>query len=130
MLTATDLANMQETQNAAMLDKCVILSFVEGNTDQYGYEMPTYIEGPLTACGLSFAHREAEADYSQKPLADATLRLPYSTQIKTSDRVRVTHRFGIAEPNPYTYEIVGLPLFGPSGVFVRLRRITNEAESV
>lgn len=134
MLDLTDLANMRETQESAMLDQCVILSFGEEQMDAYGYKTPAYTEGPLIACGLSFSsaylHREAESAFTQKPLADATLRLPYGTVIKETDRVRVTHRFGIAEPAPVTYEIAGLPSYGPSGVFVKLRRITNEAESV
>lgn len=125
-LTAPDLAMMQVTQQAHMMDTCRLLTFGTGPVDEYGVTRPLYTEGGDLACGFYFGSgRRAEATGSQVPLSDAVLRLPLGTAIKQTDRVRLIARFGIALTIPENFEVVGQPMQGPSGLTVRINRVTT-----
>jgi hypothetical protein len=127
MLTADDLAGMQATQTAAMLDRCEIWTFAAGAVDAYGRPAPGWVRHGESVCGFDPRPGGREAlGGAQAPLYDARLRLPLDTVIDRLARVRVTQRFGVAQGAPRTYELTGEPAAGPSGLVCRLQLVTTD----
>jgi len=125
-----DMAMMQEAQTGHMQDTCRILVYQAGERTGYGKRQPVYSDGPTIECGLSFPSRQYEAPGgSQFPLTEARLRVPFGTAIKPSDRILVTHRFGIMKTTPERFEVIGLAGQGPSGILLNLKRVTSEADN-
>lgn len=128
--TTTELERMQGTQVQAMQDVCVILEHVDGVTDEYGMPVPVWIEGPVTECGYD-GRRHLEAGVpagtptTQVEMTDGRLRLPIDTRIEITDRVRLTHRFGVMLATPIMYELTGEPRRGPSGLVVDVQKVVN-----
>lgn len=120
------LARMQATQQAHMPDACVIEHFTSGAAqDEHGKVLDDYVAGYTGPCGINFPAARYEAlNGTSEPLVDARLRLPLGTVVNSTDRVRITHRFGVPELTPQTYEIVGSPGPGPSGLICKVRRVT------
>lgn len=109
-----------------MQDTCVVLTYASVAKDLHGRPQASWTANTPTKCGFDPKPGGAEAmGTAQLPLYDASLRLPLSTVVDHLDRVRVSHRFGVAEVAPITYEIVGQPRQGPSGLVLRLKRITG-----
>lgn len=123
--TTAELAGMQATQQSAMMDTCVIEAFSFGLTDEYGKQQPVYTAGVATACGFDPNRHSEVMEGAQVAIADAQLRLPLATVIDQRDRVKVTHRFGVALSNPDVYEVIGEVARGPSGVVVDMRNVTD-----
>jgi head-tail adaptor len=122
MLTSTDLANLQTHQTASMLDTCVIQVYAM-TLDDYGAEVDTYTDGSAIACGVNMTPAsESRTAVMNVERVDATVRLPIATVIKSTDRVKVTHRYGVAITN-IVFEVVGSIRRGPSGLQVALRVI-------
>jgi len=116
MFTAGDLANMQAAQTAAMQDTCVIQSYAR-TLDSYGSPAVTYTDGSAIACGVEMTSgRENRRTDLTAERIDATIRLPIATSIKATDRIKVTHRYGVAAAQ--VYEVVGEVRRGPSGLRV------------
>jgi head-tail adaptor len=123
MLTSTDLANLQTYQTASMLDTCIIQSYAM-TLDDYGAEVDTYTDGSAIACGVNMTPAsESRTATMNVERIDATIRLPIATVIKSTDRVKVTHRFGVAITN-IVFEVVGSIRRGPSGLQVALRVVS------
>lgn len=126
--TATELSRMQTAQDAAMQDTCVVLEYSGGATDDYGMPLPAiYTAGDTLACGLDTNPRGEAMSGAQVAMVDARLRLPIGTVLDVRDRIRVTHRFGVAI-TAETYEILGVPRRGPSGLLVDLKRVTDGSD--
>ncbi len=120
---------MTATQYAAMMDQCVILRYTESGQDARGYPVVTFVAGETVCCGLEHSKTDQEAMLdaakgTQVAMFDGSLRLPKDTVINTRDRVRIIKRFGAAV-DPVSYEIVGTPRLGPSGLLARVKRVTN-----
>lgn len=124
--STTELERMQGVQEGAMQDTCIILQYAAGSGD-YGYGQPTYTTGATVACGLNHKAREVMQD-TQVVLTDAVLRLPIDTAVDNLDRVKVTKRYGMAI-TPETYEILGQPDRGPSGLVLNLRRVSDGSDA-
>jgi hypothetical protein len=128
--STAELAGMQATQETAMMDRCTILSFTAGAADERGLPTVTYVAAATNVpCGLQHSRQNDEAmgetgAGTQVPMFDGTLRLPISTVIKATDRVSITHRFGVALAAAELYELVGNPRRGPSGLLGRVKRVT------
>lgn len=129
MLSKADLAAMQCTQVAAMVDVCELLQRTDGTPDAYGMPTPAYTVVDTVACGLSHSQTNSEAGGSERrgtqvPIEIRRLRLPADTQVSNIDRVRLAKRFGFSI-EPVLYEIVGDPQRGPSGLLVQVRKVTE-----
>lgn len=122
VLSEAELAGMQATQVAAMMDQCELLIRTEVAADDYGMPVVRWLVSGTPMCGLdtkaSREFRQAEAPYY-----DARVRLAIDTDISGVDRVRVTHRFGVALDEAVEYEVVGEAMQGPSGLVVMLRSV-------
>ena len=122
--TTADIAGMRATQQAHMMDRCILLRWT-GSVDSFGKVRATYVPGPELACGLGWreSHEAPDADKTVERW-DMTLRLPVGTSLDPRDRVQVIERFGITEADPITYELAGEPATGPSGLRVPIKRVT------
>ena len=124
--SAAELAGMRSAQTDHMMDSCEILSYTAGTANEYNeQDQPTYPTTYIGACGLNMnpgseRHGQDTTDIQH----DAVLRLPIGTQIKETDRIRVTSRFQ-EYPNSITYEIVAPIQRGPSGIRLLLRKIVT-----
>lgn len=118
-----ELSGMQATQEAAMMDTCVLMRYSE-MLDAINHPVPTWTDGPSTICGLDMTGGEEQRG-SQRVVArwDATIRLPLDTVIDLRDRIRITHRFGQALASGLVYEIAGPAEIGPSGMVTPLKKV-------
>ena len=123
--TSDELERMQAAQGDAMQDTCVRLAYGSSSTDDYGMPVATYTAGEAMSCGFDPTAKEEAMDGTQVVMTDAKLRLPIGTTLDHRDRIRITHRFGVALASPPTFEIIGEPERGPSGLVLNLRLVTD-----
>lgn len=120
VFSTRELARMQETQEAAMMDSCVLMRYSE-SFDAMHHPVPTWTDGPVQACGLNMdSGEEIGGDGRVLVSWSASARLPLGTILDPRDRIRITSRF-LQPTTQLTYEIAGPVLEGPSGLVVRLR---------
>jgi len=121
-LTAVELSRMQANQVESLMDTCVIQVYSE-TIDSYGQPTATYTDESAIDCGLNMnSGRENWRTDMTVTRIDATLRLPLETIIKSTDRVKVTHRFGAAI-TAIVFEVIGAIRRGPSGLSVDLLQV-------
>jgi hypothetical protein len=124
--SAGELSRMQGTQESAMMDTVQRLerSVVK---DQYNADSETFTPGTSYPGGFDPDPSTEGMAASEVAMMDAKLRMPLSVDgvIGTGDRVRITHRFGVALDSPPDFEVVGLPERGPSGLVLTLKRVTK-----
>lgn len=116
---------MRACQEEAMQDACLISRW-SGTPDSLGEMVGSWTpdERP-TRCGLAWSERvEIRDGVKTLVQGEFRLRLPHGTALDPRDRITITARFG--EPvEPETYEIDGTPAVGPSGLVVRLQKVTT-----
>ena len=125
-----ELARMQATQMAAMMHVCQLLRRMETGRDDYGYPLTNYQVVAVSACGFDAAANKEVMDGAQVAVTDARLRLPLSLAetLDNLDRITVTHWFDVEVDEPKTYEIIGEPERGPSGLVLNLRLVTDGSD--
>lgn len=122
--TNGELAGMQRTQQGAMMDLCRIADYAAGAGNAYGQKPAVYTNrGQATICGYDPTATGEVLQGSEVVTIDAALRLPVDTVIDSRDRVTLLERFGAALVVPLTFDVIGNPEQGPSGLVVKLRRI-------
>ena len=123
-LTATELAWMR-TGNAALFgDTCVRLIY-SGTVTRSGDTQPQWTPGATLACRFgSLSGSEQQGVDITKLRYEATLCLAHDATVTYQDRIRLTHYHGEELATPEEFEVVGNPERGPSGLLVRLRRVT------
>ena len=121
-----ELEHLQVAQAGAMFDTCYVLTRTAGTGD-YGYGPATYTAGSAIACGFDPKPREVMGD-TQVEMSDGRLRLPVDTTVTHLDRIKITKRFGVTT-TAQTYEILGQPRRGPSGLVLYLRRVTDGSDA-
>lgn len=119
-----ELAAMQVAQDAHMMDACTIDAYSAGAADAYGNPSDGWTSGSEIACGFKQAKPREIMGTTRVPEWDAQLRLPIDTAVDPRDRITLTKRHGVAV-TPVTYEILGSPRRGPSGLVVDLVKITD-----
>ena len=125
-LSPTELARMQATQESAMQDTCVILTRSTA-VDDYNWPVESWADGVVSVCGLNFDPRTEGMTDTQVEQVDLEMRLPLGKEslITATARVKVTKRYGVTiSPQP-VYEVVSGPDRGPSGLVVKLERVTD-----
>lgn len=118
-----EITRMRSTQESSMVDTCEI---IQRNAGTDGYNLPnrTYpASGSPSACGFKPGSRREVQEEGQVIVADAELRLPVGTAISHLDHVKITHRHGTALGTPLTFEVIGNPARGPSGLVATLRTV-------
>jgi hypothetical protein len=129
--STNELASMQATQEGAMLDTGRLLRRASTGTDEYGYDRTDYDIVLTSCCGLKTLTSKEVMDGTQVVAVDAQLRLPLALDGELSglDRWQITHRFGVELATPLTFEFIGGPMRGPSGLVLNLRSVTDGSDT-
>ncbi len=107
-----------------MMDRCTLYARTPGAVDEFNNPADVFTAGVSVICGYkSLATGETEQD-TQALTIDGELRLPVGTALTAADRVMLTHRYGKAI-TPVLLDLVGMPVPGPSGIKVGVRRVLN-----
>ena len=122
---------MQDTQESAMQDTCQIKSRMETGYDDYGYPIASYKIIYVGACGFDASANKEVMLGTQVAVVDAQIRLPLSSldDFDNLDRIKITYRFGDEAEDPQTFEVLGLPERGPSGLVLNLRLVTDGSDA-
>jgi hypothetical protein len=124
-----ELTRFRSAQEAAMMDTAVRLVYREIAANEYGMAIKVWSEDEELACGYDATAIKQVMDGAQVILTDARLRLPNGTTLDNRDRFKVTKRFGEILDDPPTYEILGEPRQGPSGLLIDLRLVTDGSDA-
>ncbi|OGO12732.1 MAG: hypothetical protein A2Y53_04875 [Chloroflexi bacterium RBG_16_47_49] len=121
---ADDLTGMRSTQDGHMQDECVTQARVQ-TADTYNQLIDTYpVDSAAIICGLDMRPGiERHMPDGNTVTYDATIRLPIATVVLTTDRIKITKRFGETLAVPLVYEIMSPIQRGPSGLRYALRRL-------
>ena len=119
---------MRETQEAHMMDTCIIYRVVGKEKDKRGVYNFTFDDGRESTCGLETAHWDNQGSGSQSGVRltdiDAILRLPLGTVVKPDDEIEITKRFG-EDVEPTRYRVDRFLNNGPSGsrAYVKVKTV-------
>ena len=124
MFSMTELNGMRETQEAHMMDECIIYHVLGKAKNARGETVKTLDNGTPSACGLEmmpvspvYGESFIEADI------DAVLRLPLNTVVSVGDEIVITVRFG-ESVEPKRYEVERFRNDGVSGCRAYLKART------
>lgn len=108
-----------------MMDACVVLR-QSSLPDEYGRNKSTmWSEVLVSACGIGPQSRREILASAQVPTSNFTVRLPIDigAQIRTTDRIQLTHRDGAPLLLQELYEVQGPPHVGRTGSTLDVRLI-------
>ena len=124
MFSTTEMNFMRETQEAHMMDTCVIYRVVSRSKNSRGESIATFDEGSESICGLQMMPLGKEYGESFiEANIDAVLRLPLDVKVVPGDEIEITKRFGEAV-EPRRYEVERFTNDGPSGCRAYLKART------
>lgn len=122
-----ELDLMRGAQEAAMPDTCQIGHY-RAFEDDYNAPRAEYQWGGYLSCGVEELDPDEVQDEGEVVVIDAVVRLPIDTDIESRDRVRVTYRHGEMLDVARTFEVVGPPQRGLSGLVVNCRVVNDGTE--
>lgn len=102
------------------------------NRNPNGEEIATYADGDPWRCGFDpKGGKELSSNIAGKTassadliVTDASLRLPLAASgISPYDRMRLVALKGDALAVPQTFDVIGFPELGPSGIVLNLQRV-------
>ena len=115
MFSITELTGMRETQEAHMMDTCVIYRVAKREKNARGEAVKTLDKGYESICGLQMEPLAKEySDSFIEADIDAILRLPLGTEVTPGDEIEIIKRFG-ESITPRRYEVERYTNDGPSG---------------
>lgn len=122
------LARMHSTHEDVMHDTCEVLTSTEVQ-NAYGEVLLTWAVQSTEVCGFNPLSRlqsgggETVREAATFLETEARLRLPATVAVTPANRIRLTHRYGVALATPITYEIAGAVKTGPAATLLNLRRL-------
>ena len=125
MFSITELTGMRETQEAHMMDTCVIYHVVSRVKNSRGQYINTFDKGTESICGVEM---QPLSDYASENMRladiDLILRLPLGTVVMPDDEVEITKRFGETVP-VRRYEVHRYTNDGVSGcrAYLKVRNV-------
>ena len=114
MFSITELNGMRETQEAHMMDTCVVYHMVSKVKNSRGVYEKTFGAGQVTHCGVQKEPLNEQFSGFKEADIDVILRLPLTVVVKPDDEIVITKRFG-GLVKPQRYEVVRFENDGPSG---------------
>jgi len=129
--SSSELTFMRTAQEAAMQDTCVILRPDTSTDDWNNPSDETYFAQDAISCGLQHLSPKEVQGQQLVPEITARIRFPIDTDVRSDDRIAVTHRFGEEltdaqdDSDPQVFEIVGPVRRGPSGLVVDVKMATD-----
>ena len=125
MFSTIELNGMRETQEAHMMDTCVIYRVEKREKNARGEAIKTLSKGTESICGLQMEPLAKEySDSFIEANIDAILRLPLGTEVTPGDEIEITKQFG-QSITPRRYEVDRYTNNGPSGcrAYLKVRTI-------
>jgi len=119
---------MRGAQEDAMMDTCVIVTRDVTGTNDYNRPVAQWLDSPAMACGYDDTVEKEAMAGTQVVLVDAVVRLSIDTDLSNLDRLRITHRHGEELDESLTFETLGDPERGPSGLVLNLQLVTDGSE--
>jgi len=120
LLDARDLAMMRADQADALWDTCVVQT-QSVTADTYGQPIETFTDGAAISCRFVPSQgTEIWRSNSVITRIGAKVRLPLGTAITPKDRVKITHRFGVALTTPLVFGVDDVGAMGPTCFTVNL----------
>jgi len=121
-----ELDGMRDAQEGHMMDTCLIAEPTkttnESNLPVASYDWTEALE---SICGFNANPSQELLD--QVPNSEAVVRLPVETTISNEAYVRITRRFD-ESITPMTYQVIGTPRQGPSGLQAWLVSVTDGSD--
>lgn len=125
LLTSTELDAMSETAELSMHDTCVVQTPTT-TYDAVGGAVQTWTDGASMACGVQFTSERRQESIEVAGVrydVDATIRLPLDATVASTQRIKVTKRYGLALGVVWTFEVLGAVRRGPSANVAKVRQI-------
>ena len=125
MFTTADLANMRSAHTDRLQDECYIQALTE-TANTYGEVVNSWADsGSAIACGLDMsAGSEVRGINKTVVQYDAVLRLPITSAVAETQRIRVTKRYAESLTTPIVYDIISPIQRGPSGIRILLNKVS------
>jgi len=122
-----ELDELRAVQEAHMLDTCLIAEPTK-TTDIYNVPVEAWAWTTAEESVCGFDASPSQELLNQVPSSEAVVRLPVETVISHQARIRIMKRFGETQAAPLTFEVIGAPRLGPSGLLVWLKKVTDGSD--
>lgn len=122
---AATLANLRNTQNAHMMDVCVIYRVASKTKNTRGEFIKTFEKGEESICGVQMSPEgTAAGDVYRTADTDIILRLPHGVEVKPDDEIEITVRLG-ETVSAQRYTVDRYTNVGPSGnrAYLKAKRV-------
>ena len=125
MFTSTDLTNMRLAQTDRLQDECYIQALTE-TTNTFGETVNSWADsGSAISCGLDMRTGSETRGINKTVVQyDAVLRLPVTSTVAETQRIRVTKRYAESLTTPIVYDIISPIQRGPSGIRILLNKVS------
>lgn len=127
MFSAGELSDMRDAQEGHMMDIC-LLAEPSKTTDPYNLPKDSWNWNAAVESACGFYANPGKELLDQVPEAEAVVRLPIDLALSHQARLRVIQRFGEVQADPVTYDVIGTPRLGPSGLLVWLKKVTDGSD--
>lgn len=124
-IVSGELAQLQAAAEASMMCTCQRGVYTEGSEDDYGSPQITWVFGASSVCGFDAKRSREVLSEGEVVVTDGELRMPIATTIDSRDHFKITHRYGAELATQPVYEVIGLPMRGPSGLVLNLKLWTE-----
>ena len=115
ILDPATLANLRKTQEAHMMDVCVIYRLYYREKNTRGETVKTFAEGVESICGVQMSPEGSVTGDSYRTAdIDVILRLPHGVEVKPDDEIEIIVRLG-ETVTPQRYMVDRYTNVGPSG---------------
>ena len=94
MFSTIELTGMRDTQEAHMMDTCVIYRVTGKKKNARGVYEKVLDAGTESICGVQLDPMALSGDNMRMAEVDAIVRLPAGTEVQPEDEIEVTARFG------------------------------------
>ena len=116
-----EIWSFEKTASESFNGKCKVLTPTV-STNSLGDIINTWVEGIEVACGLQFlGGKETKGEITVLPF-DATLRLPFNTEINSNCKIQMTEY--LSSPYAEIFEVVSEPRYGVSCITLDLKKVS------
>jgi len=126
-LGTVELAAMRSDVEETLLDTCQIGTEAEASGLEPGADSWTYDDESPVSCGFNASASKEVFDGSQATITDAVFRLPIGTAVTSVNRLKLTHRQGVALDTAEEYALIGAPRRGLTALTVYGRRVVGSS---
>lgn len=125
MFTAADLTNMRSAHTDRLQDECYVQALTE-TPNTFGEVVNSWADsGAAIACGLDMRPGSETRGINKTVVQyDAVLRLPVTSTVTETQRIRVTKRYAETLGTAIVFDILSPIQRGPSGFRILLNKVS------